>query len=121
SKRHAEGIRDRDLLAVQELEEALGISEWWTTASPEWAEVVKLIKEKKFADVLNALELLIVQRIFELTKVNRSQTGYKMRRHIAKSLQARSEAVKNAMGRYNAAALSRRLRNWTGRRLCSTH
>ncbi|KAJ7799715.1 hypothetical protein B0H14DRAFT_3491386 [Mycena olivaceomarginata] len=37
--------------------------------------------------------LLIVERIFELTKMNRSQTGYKMRKHIAKALQARSKAL----------------------------
>jgi hypothetical protein len=79
------------------------------------------VKEKKFTDALNALELLIVERIFELTKVNRSGTGgcwkiktyktdiisaYKMRTHIAKALQARSVAIKNAISRYNTAAFA---------------
>ncbi|KAF8162026.1 hypothetical protein K438DRAFT_1985345, partial [Mycena galopus ATCC 62051] len=40
----------------------------------------------------------------QLTKMNQSQTGYKMRKHIAKALQARSKAVKNAIERYNDAA-----------------
>ncbi|KAJ7786908.1 hypothetical protein B0H14DRAFT_2400086, partial [Mycena olivaceomarginata] len=67
---------------------------------------VKLVKEKKFTDALNELELLIVERIFELTKVNRSGTAYKMRTHIAKALQARSVAIKNAISRYNTAAFA---------------
>ncbi|KAG6808178.1 hypothetical protein H0H92_005145 [Tricholoma furcatifolium] len=35
-----------------------------------------------------------------------SQTGYKLRKHIAKALKARSQAIKNALDRYNAAAAS---------------
>ncbi|KAJ7826486.1 hypothetical protein B0H14DRAFT_3467664 [Mycena olivaceomarginata] len=50
------------------------------------------IKRRKYRLALDALELLIFERIFELTKINRSQTGYKMRKHIAKALQARSKA-----------------------------
>ncbi|KAJ7814778.1 hypothetical protein B0H14DRAFT_3476791 [Mycena olivaceomarginata] len=62
------------------------------------------IKQRKYQLALDALELLIVERIFELTKMNQSETGYKMRKHIAKALQARSKAVKNAIDRYNDAA-----------------
>ncbi|KAJ7678318.1 hypothetical protein DFH06DRAFT_1121808 [Mycena polygramma] len=106
--RHAEEVLRRDLEAVQHLEEKLDISPRWTAASPEWVASVKLLKEKKFMDALNALEFLIVERIFELTKVNRSgtDTGYKMRKHIAHALSARSQAVKNAISRYNVAATS---------------
>ncbi|KAG1734417.1 uncharacterized protein EDB91DRAFT_1238427 [Suillus paluster] len=54
---------------------------------------------------LDQLEGLIVARIFELTKMNRSGTGdYKMRKHIAKALQTHSTAIRNALDRYNAAA-----------------
>ncbi|KAJ7835603.1 hypothetical protein B0H13DRAFT_1565351, partial [Mycena leptocephala] len=53
---------------------------------------------KKFFEALDALELLIVQRIFELTKVNRPGTAH--------SLKARLEAVKNAISRYNVAAMT---------------
>ncbi|KAJ7625466.1 hypothetical protein FB45DRAFT_751008, partial [Roridomyces roridus] len=54
---------------------------------------------------LDRLELLVVERLFELTKMNQSGTGeLKMRKHIAKSLQARSKAVRNAVAKYNAAA-----------------
>ncbi|KAJ7429411.1 hypothetical protein B0H11DRAFT_2409247 [Mycena galericulata] len=64
------------------------------------------VKKRKYQQALDALELLIVERIFELTKMNQSQTGYKMRKHIAKALQARSKAVKSAIERYNTAASS---------------
>ncbi|KAG1724205.1 uncharacterized protein EDB91DRAFT_1239991 [Suillus paluster] len=53
---------------------------------------------------LDQLEGLIVAQIFELTKMNRSGTGYKMRKHIAKALQTHSTAIRNALDRYNAAA-----------------
>lgn len=63
------------MASVQDLEEKLNVDVRWTMESPEWIAAVKLLKEKRFSDALNALELLIVQRIFELTKINRSQTG----------------------------------------------
>ncbi|KAJ7766007.1 hypothetical protein B0H14DRAFT_3510101 [Mycena olivaceomarginata] len=97
---------EHDLEAVQELEERLGIVDRWTTESEKWQSTVGEIKKRKYQLALNSVEHLIVQRIFELTKVNQSQTGYKMRRHIAKSLQARSKAVKNTIDRYNDAALA---------------
>jgi ribosomal protein L10 len=75
ARKHAEEIRNRDLEAVIDLEDRLKVDNRWTTSSPEWVGAVKLLKEKKFTDALNALELLIVERIFELTKVNRSGTG----------------------------------------------
>ncbi|KAF7371676.1 hypothetical protein MVEN_00023800 [Mycena venus] len=104
AQKHAEEIRNRDQEAVIDMEEWLQITERWTTTSPGWVAAVKQLKEKKFMDALNSLELLIVERIFELTKVNRSGTAYKMRTHITKSLKARCGAVQNAIQRYNIAA-----------------
>ncbi|KAJ7156121.1 hypothetical protein C8R43DRAFT_949615 [Mycena crocata] len=106
ARRHAKERMTKDLDAVQDLEDILDIWECWTTASPRWIATVEAIKTRKYQTALDALELLIVERIFELTKMNESQTeiGYKMCKHIAKALQARSKAVKNAIERYNAAA-----------------
>ncbi|KAG6895726.1 hypothetical protein C0992_013015 [Termitomyces sp. T32_za158] len=36
--------------------------------------------------------------------MNMSQTGYKLRKHIGKALKARSQAIRSALDRYNAAA-----------------
>ncbi|KAJ7751163.1 hypothetical protein B0H14DRAFT_2636078 [Mycena olivaceomarginata] len=69
------------------------------------------IKQKKYQKALDAVELLVVEQIFELTKMNQSQTGrcfqgYKLRKHIGKALQARSKAVRNAIDQYNDAAMA---------------
>ncbi|KAJ7687992.1 hypothetical protein B0H14DRAFT_3101286 [Mycena olivaceomarginata] len=105
ARRRAQEKMEREEERVEELEEMLDIVERWTTESPKWAATVDEIKKRKYALALDALELLIVERIFELTKMNQSQTGYKMRKHIAKALQARSKAVKSAIDRYNDAAI----------------
>ncbi|KAJ7455142.1 hypothetical protein FB451DRAFT_1184469 [Mycena latifolia] len=104
ARRQAREKMERDLDSVLELEAALEIEERWTTASPKWVAMADAVKKRKYQLALDALELLIVERIFELTKMNRSQTGYKMRKHIAKALQARSKAVRSAIDCYNSAA-----------------
>jgi hypothetical protein len=43
--------------------------------------------------------------IYHVTLAN-VEIGYKLRRHIAKALQARSKAVRNAIDQYNAAAIA---------------
>lgn len=75
ARRHGEEKMERDRQSVEELEVKLGIQERWTVDSPKWVSTTRDIKERKFQVALNALELLVVQRIFELTKMNRSQTG----------------------------------------------
>ncbi|KAJ7472491.1 hypothetical protein FB451DRAFT_1339449 [Mycena latifolia] len=104
ARRHAREKMEKDLNAVLEVEAALEIVDRWTTTSSKWLATVTAVKKCKYQLALDALELLIVKRIFELTKMNRSQTGYKMRKHIAKALQARSKAVRSAIENYNAAA-----------------
>ncbi|KAJ7445131.1 hypothetical protein B0H11DRAFT_1746932 [Mycena galericulata] len=106
ARRHGKEKVEKDLEAVQDLEVRLEVVDRWTVASPKWVSMVVEIKKRKYQLALDALELLIVERIFELTKMNQSQTGYKMRKHIAKALQARSKAVKNAIDRYNTAAVA---------------
>ncbi|KAJ6469111.1 hypothetical protein DFH09DRAFT_1254063 [Mycena vulgaris] len=106
SQRQAREKMEKDLDGVLELEAALDVVERWTTASPKWVATTMAIKKRKYQLALDALELLIVERIFELTKINQSQTGYKMRKHIAKALQARSKAVRSAIEQYNAAAVT---------------
>ncbi|KAF8182173.1 hypothetical protein K438DRAFT_1486466, partial [Mycena galopus ATCC 62051] len=85
---------EKDLEQVQELESMLEIVERWTATSSKWVETAVVIKQQKYQLALDALELLIVERIFELTKMNQSETA----------LQARSKAVKNTIDRYNDTA-----------------
>ncbi|KAF8185870.1 hypothetical protein K438DRAFT_2154751, partial [Mycena galopus ATCC 62051] len=106
ARQRAQEKVEKDSERVEELEEILDVVERWTTESPKWTATVEAIKKRKYTLALDALKLLIVEHIFELTKMNQSQTGYKMRKHIAKALQARSKAVKNAIDRYNDAAIT---------------
>ncbi|KAJ7248761.1 hypothetical protein C8J57DRAFT_1522233 [Mycena rebaudengoi] len=105
ARHHARQKMEQDEDVVRELEEKLGIVDRWNSTSPRWADTVAEVKKRKYQKALDALELRIVERIFELTKMNRSETGYKMRKHIAKALQARSKAVRNAIEKFNAAAI----------------
>jgi hypothetical protein len=75
ARRRAQEKMEKEEERVEELEETLDIMERWTTESPKWAATVDGIKKRKYALALDALELLIVERIFELTKMNQSQTG----------------------------------------------
>jgi hypothetical protein len=75
ARRHGKEKMDKDLEIVQELEDRLEISDRWTVDSPQWAPTVLELKKQKYRQALDAMELLIVERIFELTKMNQSQTG----------------------------------------------
>ncbi|KAF8137983.1 hypothetical protein K438DRAFT_2030893, partial [Mycena galopus ATCC 62051] len=85
---------EKDLERVEELEEILDIAERWTTESAKWEATVGEIKRRKYTIALDTLELLIVERIFELTKMNQSQTG----------LAGMLKGGESAIDRYNDAA-----------------
>ncbi|KAJ7050142.1 hypothetical protein C8F01DRAFT_1213045 [Mycena amicta] len=102
--RHARERVNRDLELVQAMESELEIETRWTPSSPEWSAAEGQVRMHAYHRAVDGLELLVVQRLLELTKINQSGTGYKHRKHIAKSLQTRSTAVKNAIERYNKAA-----------------
>lgn len=102
--RHATENAAKDLLAVQDLEVRLQIDVRWDRESEEWKATTVLLTRRRYQRCLDELEGLIVSRMFELTKMNMSQTGYKLRRHIAKALSARSQAIRTSLERYNIAA-----------------
>ncbi|KAG6823286.1 hypothetical protein H0H92_010726 [Tricholoma furcatifolium] len=104
--RHAREQVQQHLLLVQDLELQLDIAERWTPECEEWKAAAILVGQWQYQRCLNELEGLVVSRMFELMKMNLSQTGYKLRKHIAKALKVRSQAIKNALERYNAAAAS---------------
>ncbi|KAH7914663.1 hypothetical protein BJ138DRAFT_999608 [Hygrophoropsis aurantiaca] len=116
ARRHAQEIYDNDLKVVQLLEARLELTRRWVPGDAEWEHAATLVANRKYQRALDTLEGLVVARIFELTKMNRSGTGYKMRKHIAKALQTRSAAIRTALDRYNAAAQAmtppRRQLNW---------
>ncbi|PBK84535.1 hypothetical protein ARMGADRAFT_1037030 [Armillaria gallica] len=98
--------RSQELEGVQDLERSLNISpeEHWTIGLEKWRENEQRVALRTYRQCLDQLEGLIVVRIFELTKMNISHTGYKMRKHIGKALKARLQAIQTALSHYNAAA-----------------
>ncbi|KAK1228181.1 hypothetical protein PQX77_008784 [Marasmius sp. AFHP31] len=77
----------------------------WTIGSPEYRQAQDGLKERGYQRALEELEKLVVQRLFELTKLNMSGVCYKQREQIGKALRTRAEAIRNAIDRYNKAAL----------------
>ncbi|KAJ3761727.1 hypothetical protein EV360DRAFT_92860 [Lentinula raphanica] len=103
-RRHALESRDDLKAEVQLLELRLGIKDRWVSGSEEWERVKKMVSTAKYQKALDKLEGLVVARLFELTKLNMSRTGYKLRKHIANALKARSQAIRTAVNTYNDAA-----------------
>ncbi|KAJ7041670.1 hypothetical protein C8F04DRAFT_1252601 [Mycena alexandri] len=103
-RRHAIETRDKTQVVVEDLEIRLGIVRRWEDDGEDWIWVAKMATNRCYQRAIDALEGLVVARMFELSKVNMSDTGYKLCKHIAKALQARSKCVKSALERYNDAA-----------------
>ncbi|KAJ7873189.1 hypothetical protein B0H13DRAFT_2349171 [Mycena leptocephala] len=103
-RRHALELQVKVLFAVQDLEVRLAVAERWAPGDGKWEEVAAMVSSCRYRRALNDLQGLIIVRMFELAKCNMSGTGYKLCKHIAKALQARSKAVKNAIERYNEQA-----------------
>ncbi|KAG2342409.1 hypothetical protein BDR05DRAFT_976534 [Suillus weaverae] len=116
ARRHALEDHERHLKLVQALECKLEIEKRWTPHDAEWQRVGRLVANRKYQRALDHLEGLVVARIFELTRMNRAGTGYKLRKHIAKALQTRSVAIRTALNTYNTIARSmhppRRMLKW---------
>ena len=66
---------NKDLDVVHALEVQLGIVNCWVIGGPKCIETAKLVAMHKYQRALDSLEGLVVAWIFELTKMNRSQTG----------------------------------------------
>ncbi|KAI0037789.1 hypothetical protein FA95DRAFT_1506476, partial [Auriscalpium vulgare] len=89
---------------VADLERRLGLAEAWTADTPEYQRNLGILQRTKFDKVVDQLEGLVVQRLFELAKANISGTGYKMRKHISSAITRRSAAVRTAVNTYNRLA-----------------
>ncbi|KAJ7066287.1 hypothetical protein C8F01DRAFT_1208564 [Mycena amicta] len=103
-RRHACEIQERAAVVVRDLEVRLAIATRWEEGDEKWEAVAKKLSRRHYQRALDKLQGLIIARMFELAKCNMSGTGYKLRKHIAKALQVRSKAVKNAITAYNKAA-----------------
>jgi hypothetical protein len=75
ARRHARETHEKDLRAVQQMEMRMGIVSRWVPDSLEWKTTAEKVSKRLYQRCLDSLEGLIVARMFELTKMNMSQTG----------------------------------------------
>ncbi|KDQ07849.1 hypothetical protein BOTBODRAFT_98234, partial [Botryobasidium botryosum FD-172 SS1] len=89
-----------------DMESRIGItsSERWHPAHLKWIETNTYIKERVYRRALDKLELLVIQCLFEMEKLNMRGTGYKLRGRLLQAFQRRSRAVQTAVNTYNSAA-----------------
>lgn len=76
-RRHASKRLEHVSLEICELEVALDIlpGQRWTPATQDYQDTIKYIHEHKYRRALDKLQKLVVQRLFELHKLNLAQTG----------------------------------------------
>lgn len=74
-RRHARQEHARVSLEVCELEVMMDIKDRWTPATPEYIAAVQYLQERRYRRALDKLQRLVIQRLFELHKLNVSQTG----------------------------------------------
>jgi hypothetical protein len=74
-RRHLLEKRDKALNEVQILEVKLGIRDRWTPDFSEWERAKAMVQRREYQRCLDRLEGLLVQRIFEMTKMHMSQAG----------------------------------------------
>ncbi|KAH9903426.1 hypothetical protein C8Q73DRAFT_674646 [Cubamyces lactineus] len=91
-------------LEVLRREEDLGIDKRWQPGEEKYDAAFRELGHRKYRLALDKLETLVVRRLFELSKLQLSGTGYKLREKIGKALKARAEAIKRALAEYNLCA-----------------
>src|SRR5271155_5189939 len=74
-RRYLAEKRDELLLEVVEMECKLGINTRWMPAMPEYQDALRYSTTRKYHQALDKLQKLVVQRLFELQKLNLSSSG----------------------------------------------
>ncbi|KAH7904674.1 hypothetical protein BJ138DRAFT_884863 [Hygrophoropsis aurantiaca] len=96
-------LQNAEALAAH-MELQLVIDERWVIGGPEYERFKAEASLRSYRAALDELERLVVMRLFELSRLSLSGTGYKLRQQIGKALQRRSQAIRNAITRYNQQA-----------------
>jgi hypothetical protein len=58
-----------------QLEDKMNIRSRWTPSSPEYQKTLSYISTRKFHKAADKLQNLVIKRLFELHRLNLSQTG----------------------------------------------
>jgi hypothetical protein len=74
-RRYLSEKRDQIHLEVIELEGKLGIDRRWSPTSPEYVDALRYSTMQAYHNALDKLQKLVIQRLFELHKLNLNFTG----------------------------------------------
>lgn len=72
---HAQERVNNVTKAVEALESVIQPDKRWEAGMPEWERAKQMVHRRNFQRALDNLERLVVQRMFELTRINLSHTG----------------------------------------------
>lgn len=75
ARRHALEKMAMELDKVQALEKRLGVIKRWEPGTSEWQQARKKVTLRRYRRCVDRLEGLVVARMFELSKMNQSNTG----------------------------------------------
>ena len=81
TRRHAIEMHEKDLIAVHLMEKRLNICVRWGPEGEEWKAAAERVSMRQYQRCLDSLEGLVVARMFELTRMNMSQTGKLIKLH----------------------------------------
>jgi len=74
-RRYALELRENCLKQVVEMEVSMGIDRRWDPTSPEYVETLGYLSTRTYQRALEELQWLVIQRLFELHKMNILATG----------------------------------------------
>ncbi|KAG2098687.1 uncharacterized protein F5147DRAFT_582929, partial [Suillus discolor] len=89
---------------VAHCEMLLSVDERWVIGGKEYSRFKEEATQGKYCAALDELEHLVVMRLFELSKLSLSGTGYKLRQQISKALQQCLDIIRNTINYYNIQA-----------------
>ncbi|KAI0712638.1 hypothetical protein C8Q76DRAFT_769169 [Earliella scabrosa] len=103
-RRELQATVDNREADVSAIEVRFGIEKRWEPMDSQYQNALHYVATREYQRALGKLQRLVVQRLFELHKLNLAQTGYKARTYIAKNLQRRCQSIRTAVKAYNDAA-----------------
>ncbi|KAG1739375.1 uncharacterized protein EDB91DRAFT_1237491 [Suillus paluster] len=96
--------RDQKLEVVMDYEWQMALEAQWGEDHPECLKAQSRIMHRLYHKAVDDVERLVVMHLLELTKLQMSGLGYKLRTQISTALKSRANAVRNALQRYNKYA-----------------
>ena len=74
-RRYALELHENCLKQIVNMEVSMGIDRRWDPSTPEYMETLGYLSTRTYQRALEELQRLVIQRLFELHKMNISATG----------------------------------------------